>query len=81
MVQPGAGPKVFQYPAPNLAPLALSQASGTGTPVGCAEQYGRLRGLAKLSWSRRVGGQSARSRDASLETGRERVRRTHYCWW
>ena len=38
MVHPGRGPYFFQYPALSLAPFSLRKSSGTGTPVGCAEQ-------------------------------------------
>ena len=50
MVQPGAGPNVFQYPGPNLAPFAFNHSAGMATPVGSALQYGLDPGLAKYCW-------------------------------
>ena len=47
MVHPGRGPYLAQYPAPSFAPFASSHAGSTGTPVGCALQYGLATGLAR----------------------------------
>ena len=49
-MHPGLGPYFAQYPALSFAPFALSHVYGTGTPVGCAEQYGRALGLARYCW-------------------------------
>lgn len=50
IVHVGFGPYFAQNPAPNFAPFVSSHVTGIGTPVGCAEQYGRLPGLAKYCW-------------------------------